>query len=158
MRLLIAAFTAACLTASQAAALSCMRPDPVDAFARANAATEVYVIVLGQFSGGPGPRPEDPSNTQPENRVYDMTFTGHTLNRDGPAEPVNRTVRVVEQCVSAWCASVPTGQQVLTFLRVDAGADPLLEVGPCYPDFFTDPTTGQIDAIKDCFEMGCTAS
>ncbi len=158
MRRFLAALAAAALSAGPAAALSCLQPDPVDAFSRANAATEVYVIVLGQFSGGPGPRPDDLSTPAPEDRTYEMTFTGHTLDRNGPAEAVNRTVRVIERCAAAWCASVPTDTPVLTFLRIDAGPAPELDVGPCYPDFFANPTDTQIQAILDCFENGCTAS
>ena len=48
---------AAALAATPALALSCLAPSVTDAFARANAAEEVYTIVLGTLSGGLPPRP-----------------------------------------------------------------------------------------------------
>ena len=91
---------AAALAATPALALSCLAPSVTDAFARANAAEEVYTIVLGTLSGGLPPRPTDHSGPLPEDRVYDMRFVGHTLNRDGPAEEVDTTITVVEQCAA----------------------------------------------------------
>ncbi len=140
--------------AGQAAALSCLRPDVERAFAEANGAVEEYVVVIGSFTGGPGPRPG--GTTGGDERTYPAVFTGHLLNRNGKAEAVDREVVVHEACAASWCSELPTGQEVLTFLRIDAGDVPVLTLGPCYPNFFTAPTAQQVDTVKQCFVSGCT--
>jgi len=153
-----AALTAVAMACSgPVSALSCIKPDPTAAFARANAATEVYVAVLGTLSGGPGPRSEKtPPGTE---RSYIAKFAGHSLNRDGPFERIDGNVIVQEVCAADhWCADVPMGTEVLTFFQVQASGPPILTVGPCYGEFFFEPTKAQVDAIKSCFVNGCTQS
>jgi hypothetical protein len=152
---LLASTVTAIAIAGQAAALSCLRPDVQNAFAEANAAPETYVVVLGEFSGGPGPRAG--GTTGGEERTYTARFSGHLMNRDGKARSIDREVTVREGCAASWCSELATGQQVLTFLQVDTGAAPLLALGPCYPDFFTSPTQAQLEVVKQCFVTGCTA-
>lgn len=145
------------LAAGPAAALSCLRPDIVNAFSDANAADEVYVIVLGRFDGGPGPRPDGTMDGEPRN--YRATFTGHTIHRGGEAEQINTLVHVLETCAGPWCAELNTADEVLTFLEVDpAGGAPSLVLGPCYGNFFPSPTEAQLDAVQECFVNGCTSS
>lgn len=154
-RTLLALSVSAAL-AQPALALSCLPPDPASAFADANAAEEVYVVVKGIFSGGPGPRPDGSLNG--EARHYGATFTGHTINRDGLAEPISRTATISETCAGPWCSEMQMDTEVLTFLRIEAGSPPHLSVGPCYSNVFFAPTAEQMQAIQQCFETGCTAS
>lgn len=145
------------LAAPPASALSCRRPDIVNAFSDANAADEVYVIVKGRFSGGPGPRPGGTTDGKP--RSYRATFSGETIHRGGPTERLNTEVIVTETCAGPWCAELNTADEVLTFLQVnESGGSPALVLDPCYGSFFVNPTESQLQAIQDCFENGCTSS
>lgn len=149
---LAAALCAAVTAATPALSLSCLMPDPVSAFAQANAAPENYVVVLGRFSGGPGPRPDGSVDGTP--RSYGARFEGHVLNRDGPTREIRRDVRVTETCAGPWCADLPVGQTVLTFLRTGGGTA-ALDLGPCYANLFTAPSPEQIEAVQACFETNC---
>ncbi len=142
--------------AAPASALSCLAADPVAAFSQANAAEEVYVVVLGTFSGGPGKRAKGFGNAK--QRSYLAHFKGHSLNRNGPFEEIDQSVIVEETCAGMWCAEVNMGQEVLTFLKVQASGSPILTVGPCYDNAFFKPTPAQIKAIQQCFASGCTES
>ncbi len=155
----IAALAALCLglAAPPVSALSCRRPDIVNAFSDANAADEVYVIARGQFSGGPGPRPGGTTDGKP--RSYRATFNGETIHRGGASERLDTEVIVTETCAGPWCAELDTRNEVLTFLQVnEAGGSPTLVLDPCYGSFFANPTEAQLQAIQDCFEYGCTSS
>ncbi|WP_172298591.1 hypothetical protein [Pseudoruegeria sp. HB172150] len=148
---------AACLAGTQAAALSCMAPDAMKAFSDASAAEEVYMIVLGTFSGGPGPRPDGTTNG--DSREYEVTFEGHTVSQGGPTEPLSQTVHVVESCIGPWCAELQTDVETLTFLRVDSPeAVPVLAIDACYSNVFPQPTEETLEVIRDCFANSCTAS
>ena len=143
--------------AGPATALSCLQPDIVAAFSDAAAADEVYVIVQGQFSDGPGPRPGGTTGGEP--RSYEAYFSGWTIFANGPEERMNAPVRIVETCTAEWCAELPMDTEVLTFLQRDPdGGKPTLLLNACQGNLFTDPTEEHIEAITTCFEKGCTAS
>lgn len=152
-----AAVAAILATALPVSALSCLPPDPVDAFSRANAAEEIYVVVIGTFTGGPGPRPD--GTTTGKERSYIAKFSGHNINRNGPFERIDRDVIVQETCAAdRWCAELQTGTEMLTFLQVQKSGPPILTVGPCYGNVFPQPTKATRDTIRSCFVNGCTQS
>ncbi len=148
-----AAWLFALLAPGPAAALSCLAPDPERAFADANAAPDAYWIVVGHFSGGPGPRPEGDSG----DRRYQVTFRGHNVNRGGRADALALPVIVEERCIGPWCPSFRTNREVLTFLRLDPAGPAVLAVDACGSNLFYDPTPAQMQAIRHCFAVGCTA-
>ena len=140
------------------AALSCLAPDPVRAFAAANDAPEFYMAVIGRFSGGPGPRPEGAMNG--ESRSYIVQFDGRPISRNGLEAAMTGPVEIVETCLAAWCPEFPVDVQVLTFMQVDAQGRPLkVEIDACYGNVFTDPTVEQLQLVQGCFASGdCTGN
>ncbi len=143
--------------AGPASGLSCLKPDIVAAFSDAAAADEVYVIVSGRFSDGPGPR--DGGTTGGEPRSYEAFFSGWTIFANGPEERINEPVRVFETCTAEWCAELPMDTEVLTFLQRDPdGGKPTLVLNACQGNLFPEPTEAMMEAITTCFAKGCTAS
>ena len=155
MMLRAIAFLSVLLIASQAHALSCKRPSAADAFGVIEVAPEPYWIVVGEISGGPGEPMKGDRNGPVKHRTYEAVFSGHNMNRNGLANPINIGITVTENCVGQWCPNLAREQKVLTFLRLEASGVPSLEINACMGNVFYDPTAAQLDEIKQCFVSGC---
>jgi len=141
----------ATLIASQAAALSCMQPDPARTFQQVAAAEERYVVFLGTFDFAAPPVQRGRLNAQPQQVT--ATFQGQGLGAGGfaPTAPVSITLQT--SCSGPWCGNFPTrGAEVLTFVeQTDAGY--VLTLDACGGLLF-DPSAAPI--VESCIRgEGC---
>lgn len=136
----------------QAQALSCMVPTVEGAFAAAQASAQAYVPVLGAFNSTLPPRPPS-SNPNPADRDYIAQFVGVALTPSGKDTPMKVPVTVYESCIASWCPSVPSGVEVLTFLRVE-GLSYAFDITACPTAEFFHPQPAQIATMRACVTNG----
>lgn len=114
------------VTATPAAALSCLRPDVIRLYEQARDSEDVYSIVYGQLNI---PTPinypdKDASGGYGEDASADTTarLTGTSLGDAGFATPFDQEVTLRVSCVLTWCAPEPsTGEDVIAALRHSDG-------------------------------------
>lgn len=149
-RFTVLILAAGVLAATEAAALSCMRPDVRRSYAQAEAAQERYSIVRGRLSFDTAQLPQpDLKNQRARTVTIPGRLSGHGLTAQGFAAPFDRAITLEVSCVGAWCGSARPGRDVLAFLRRD-GAEYALEIGPCPFFLFPAPDTAQIAAVVAC--------
>lgn len=144
------------LVASQAAALSCMRPDVARSFNFAAEADESYSVFMGTFEYEQVQRPRGGDIFNPEGYDIPARFTGQGLGADGfgAIEPVNVTISV--QCSASWCGGPPPLQtQTLAFVeRTSAGY--VLKADACNSSYFSPVLVEDLDRVESCMRgTGC---
>ncbi len=144
-RFLLAA--ALSFAASPLAALTCVPPSVEQAFYAADQAAEVYVPVVGVFSGF-RQRP-DAETINGANRRYTAGFTGRKITSRGRGAAFTVDVEITEQCLGSFCPIFVPDQKALTFLRRQGGTYSL-QINACQGNYFTDPTPGQIETLRGC--------
>ena len=143
------------LTATQAQALSCMRPDIGSSFAAAQERPEVFHIGLGQLRRiGPNV-PDGPETGDVNDRVgysFAAEFEGYFAGPE--AFDVGRTVEVTVKvaCVSAWCGADSLSEHGLYFLQSEGDGSYSFEAGVCPMFFFDDPVEHQLMAVFGLME------
>ena len=143
--------------ATQAAALSCMRPDLARTYQHADKSEEVYSVVMGEFAFDERAMPEGRmiSGGGFEDEVTEIParFTGQALGRNGFATDYDVEVMLGVQCLGQWCGGMSSGETVIAFLR--HGEETLiLDVTPCGETVFTDPNQAQIAMAISCINGG----
>jgi len=136
--------------ATQAAALSCLRPDPIDTFHRVAAAEESYYVLYGQldFDAGALPGLVDQRRVlEPE--PIPARFTGKGLTRSGFDADYSAAVDLQIRCAGPWCGSANAGVDAVIFARVDDGAV-TVEVGACGGTIFENPGQPVLDMLASC--------
>ena len=149
MKSILIAATLAVVFATQAAALSCLRPDVADTFNRAAAAEESYVVLLGSFDFVMPQQPSTDINA-PQTLRAQARFDGQFLSSAAfvPAPPL--TVGIEFTCAGPWCGSLPTdGSEVLAFV-VQSDDGYALNVGPCGGTAFVAPVAADIARVEAC--------
>ncbi|HHI69470.1 MAG TPA: hypothetical protein ENJ91_00600 [Rhodobacteraceae bacterium] len=129
------------LAATQASALSCIRPSIENSFRQYQNAKETYILALGKLTNKHNVVPaDDTPNGQGEARgeSFVATFKGWQATRGGFDRPLNVTVAVRATCLSVWCGQVSAEREMLTFLEKTAFGY-LLTDGPCGGTAFYDP-------------------
>ncbi|WP_158269979.1 hypothetical protein [Litoreibacter ponti] len=140
------------LGASQAAALSCLRPDPVAAFKTVAEADQTFFIVNGQFAFDTAGIP-DPFKGPPQEVAVDATFRGKLLTSEGFTEDVQAPVTINLDCAGPWCARMSPNTDYMAFvLRTDTGL--IFNVDPCYSFAFPNPKADAIKAVEQCAAGG----
>lgn len=142
------------LAAQQAAALSCLRPDPASAFQNAAAAEARYVVLLGQFDFDAPP--EQPFSNDAQGQETVATFRGQGLGPTAFGPTPERSVTLRTSCAGPWCGNFPTpGQDVLAFVQqTDDGY--LLTIGACGGAIFDPSTAPVVEACmrgEDCLPL-----
>lgn len=133
---------AATLVASQAGALSCLRPDPIRAFQAAAGATEEYLILKGFFSFDPSLMPPgEVANMLILPQPVAAQFQGQSLTTDGFTNPIAGPINVMPTCVDAVCGGLLPGVEVIAFARKNFNTY-IVEADVCGAWIFTpDPVT-----------------
>ncbi|MFQ6546430.1 hypothetical protein AADZ90_000625 [Aestuariibius sp. 2305UL40-4] len=149
--LMLAAF------ATQAAALSCMRPDIARTYQYAAESEDLYSVVMGEFVFDESAMP-DAVLSSARGFDKDVTeiparFTGRQLSRNGFATDYDVEVVLEVQCLGQWCGGMAEGETVIAFLR-HGGETPVLDVTPCGETVFTDPDQAQISMAISCINGG----
>jgi hypothetical protein len=143
---------AALLTASQAQALSCLRPNAATSFDQASASEFPYLVLTGTLTTPPAS-----GTTQGKPVSLVGTLTGQGLTADGFTAPFDGDVVLQVTCSGPWCGSVPTSGPILAFARID-GATPVIEIDACGGWLFPAPDQAMMDRLTTCMQNGaCSA-
>jgi len=146
MRILAIALT---LLASQAAALSCMRPDPVAAFQNALDAPERFYVLYGQIDFDEALLPQGLVNARPLPQPIAGVYRGDGLTKNGFRPTTLSDVIVQSSCAGPWCGRMAAGADHLMFAKqTDAGL--VINVGPCGGAVFAAPTQDMLDQMVQC--------
>jgi len=140
------------VTAGQAAALSCRKPDARASYARAAAAEESYIVVHGVFSFDARHLPADGQARPP--KPIAAQFAGKLLTRNGFTNPISVPVTLDVTCAGPWCGMITPQVQQLAF--VERRADGYhLAVGPCPSTVFGNPDRATLHQMVACLKGGC---
>ncbi|QQA42639.1 hypothetical protein [Pelagovum pacificum] len=147
--------TASLLAATQASALSCLRPDPATAFQRAADASEEYVVLNGTFTFDETAMPGDVTPDGPEAPPAHVpaTFSGNYLTADGFVETYEGPLTLAPVCAGPWCGSLDAPADMLAFALLQDGAM-TVEISPCYDMVFTDPSREALMKVVSCMQGG----
>lgn len=154
MRALALALT--CALASQAQALSCMAPDPIQDFQAAQSSDDRWSAVVGRLDFDENRLPSVALKDQFRKKAptdLRAQFIGESLGPDGFATPFQGNVTLRVTCIAAWCAQPQSGQRYLAYLRHEGGKR-LVLAEPCGQWLYPDPAPRLLDAVHACFAGG----
>lgn len=148
----LGAVAAAVLAATQAAALTCARPDPIQSFRDAQVAPESYVVLHGTLEFDPAAMPRGGFSPTPEPRPAPVgaTFQGFALGPEGFTRPVEDTVTLQPTCAGPWCGSIAPGTFLLFAEVTEAG--PRVEIGPCGGGAFDQVSEETLSRLTACMK------
>lgn len=153
MKNLILATTLLAVSASQASALSCIRPDVTDAFKTASASDLTYFVVHGGFQFTPPPKSD-----APETKTVEADFSGRLLTGAGFTQEVAAPITINMTCEASWCAEIEPEAEYIAFIEQQDDAL-VFRVGPCYGLAFKDPALDDVKRLENCAQGGaCEAS
>ncbi|MFQ1699375.1 hypothetical protein ACJ5NV_02155 [Loktanella agnita] len=140
--------------ATQSAALSCMRPDPVETFNRVAAAPDDYYVLYGQLTFDTDALPEAVSQIPvAEPDPIDAFFRGKGLTRQGFTSDYISPAALQVTCAGSWCGSARSGVDALYFVRAD-GAPVTMEAGACGGMIFEQPDQATLNMMVSCMQGG----
>ena len=145
------------MVTSQANALSCMRPDPIETFQRLAAAPESYFVLYGILSFDEDALPAGVSNENTRNPdPIPGRFVGKGLTVNGFTNTYMGQVYLQVGCVGPWCGSARSGVQAVYF--VPASERPVsLQAEPCGGMIFEEPSDAILSMLTSCMQGGtCT--
>ena len=93
---------AALLAASQAQALSCIRPDPFTSFDHANTSVSPYMVMTGTLTAPPA---SGMTESKPVSLMAKLT--GQGLAQDGFTAAFDGDVVLQVTCAGPWCGTLP---------------------------------------------------
>ncbi|MDA8746835.1 hypothetical protein N9M66_01345 [Litoreibacter sp.] len=152
MKQIILAATLVAVSASQASALSCIRPDVANAYQQASASDLTYVVLNGQFAFDPVPKSE-----LPEPATAEATFSGRLLTSAGFTQQVAVNVTINMNCAGNWCAEVQPGLDYIAFVEQHP-TRLIFEVSPCYDLAFKEPAIEDVKRLENCAQGGACAA
>lgn len=144
------------LFATQARALSCLRPNLAEAFNRFQASEDTYIIALGKIR----PTGTEPPLTEGKPRTMPAELTGKFMGLDGFGADTTRALTIQTHCVAHWCGGLPASpdEDHLMFLRRTA-AGLVLDMQACPDGTLTLPSKDRINLLQSCLTRGkCTES
>lgn len=150
---------AALLSASQAAALTCLPSDPLRSFREAHAAPDSYVVLHGRliFDAARMPGPGDmPPPGAAETRLdpVEARFEGQALGLSGFDRPVRATVLLEPSCLGQFCASIGPGEDWLLFARPSGTGAYQVAIDPCASWAFDGVSDTTLAKLVTCFQGG----
>jgi hypothetical protein len=145
----LAALALLVLAATQAAALSCVPPDPLREFREAQAAPETYNVLYGTLSFDPARMPQEGLSPNPQPAPVGARFEGFALGLDGFTRPVQAPVTLQPTCAGPWCGTFGPGTALL-FARVTPGAGYVVEIGPCGGGAYDQVPPAVLDRLAAC--------
>ena len=149
---------AACLSATEAAALTCVPPDPLQSFRTAHEAPETYVVLRGRLSFDQARMP-DGSEIPPgaaETRLdpIEARFEGFALALSGFTRPVSAPVLLQPLCFGQFCGSIGPGEDWLLFAQASGSGQYLVTVDPCGQWALDRASQETLDALAACIRGG----
>ena len=149
MKTLITAAVLTALTATQATALSCLKPDVADAYQTAAESELSYVVLKGKFAFTPLPETDEAKD-----RTVEAAFDGRLLTAAGFTQQVSAPVEVNLRCLSAWCASIQPDTEYIAFVENHDGEKLIFDIGPCYGLAFFEPSQEDTKRVENCAQGG----
>ena len=154
MRTLLAAAFA--MVASDAAALSCLRPDIVSSYIRADEAEESVYLLRGTLTFDEALLPEtDVLNQKQSPGAIPAQFEGFALSRDGFTIPYDREVTLQPVCFGPWCGGAASGEDAMIFAKA-VGDNLLVGAAPCGGTVFYNVTEDMVDQAVACMNGDCS--
>lgn len=155
MRVSAAVF--ATLLSGQAAALSCMPPDPRATFLSLMEVEQPYYILYGRLQFDTSLLPSFVEEGTPEPAAIAARFSGKGLTATGFDADFIRDVTLQPVCFGPWCGGAPADVATLYFAKVN-GDVVTIEADPCGGTVFPEPSDEMLDAMTACISGGpCTA-
>ncbi len=146
-RIILALF--ASLLATQASALSCLKPDVAKAFNEASSSDLTYVIVKGSFAFTAPERV-----TTPEPQTLEAQFTGRLLTDAGFTQSVTAPVTLDLICSGDWCGTLEPQTDYIAFIENDNNERLVFSVDACGSLAFKQPTQEDIKRVENCAQGG----
>ena len=142
----------ALLAATQATALTCVRPDPLRSFRDAQAAPESYVVLHGTLEFDPAGMPDggvsqDPA---PQPDPVGAAFSGLALGPGGFTRPVQDSVTLQPTCAGPWCGSIAPGTYLVFAEVTESGYR--VEIGPCGGGAFDEVSETTLARLAACMK------
>lgn len=148
MKHIILTTTLCALTATQAMALSCVKPDVANAFKGAMASDLNYVVLKGTFAFTP------PAKTQkPQAETIEAEFSGRLLTDQGFTQQVAAPLTINLTCAGEWCADMSPNTSYVTFVE-NRDSKLVLDVSPCYALTFKELPIEEIKRLENCAQGG----
>lgn len=154
-RILIAVLVT--LVASQAAALSCIRPDAVRTYTTLEADEATYYVLYGTLDFDATKQPQGVVNEERDPAPIAARFTGNGLSGTGFDRPFTRDVTVQPLCAGPWCGNAPVNVASLMFGKV-VGDDIIIEASPCGGTIFPEPSKAVRDSMTACMAGACVSA
>ncbi|SFR31652.1 hypothetical protein SAMN04488005_0130 [Yoonia tamlensis] len=143
------------LMAGQLQALSCMRPDPVAAFAQIAQAPEPYYVLYGRLSFDETALPAGFRDTfDGEPAPIPARFEGKGLTNAGFTSDFISPAQLQVECAANYCGTAQSGIDALFFVRADQTPVTMI-AGPCGGMIFPEPSQALRDQITACMQGGC---
>lgn len=148
MNIIVKSAIALTLTASQAAALSCLAPDVARGFNQIAASEKTYVVLHGSFSFAK--RPPRSEEQRPQTQSFGSKFTGKLLTGNGFTDEVaDVLVNINSNCAASWCGEITPNAEYIAFVEQD-GRSLTLQAEACPTFAFFEPTSEMISQVEDC--------
>ena len=138
----------AALAGTQAQALSCLRPDPVNSFLAANESPETYVILRGRVAEAEILIP--PVVGKDQSHPVPGWFIGQALTSTGFDQPLETPVTVQVLCAGPWCGSMLPEEDLIIFATLTDGVYEI-QAGPCDGAAFQ-PSPETEALLLSCFQ------
>lgn len=136
--------------ASQAVALSCMRPNIGRTFNHVATSKDIYLMGQGILTA----TGQIPKYKQGEPRQIPAEFTGVFYGLSGPSKKRTVSVTVDAICFASWCGAFPeTDDKMVVFLKQSLDGY-RLESNPCDGHFKVAPTSKEVQILQKCLKKG----
>lgn len=150
---------AALLSATEAAALTCVPPDPLRSFREADAAPEGYVVLHGSLAFDPALMPgagdlPPPGTAETWLDPVEARFEGHALGLAGFSRPVRASVLLEPGCLGQFCAHIGPGDDWLLFARPSGTGVYHVAIDPCGSWAFDRASRATLNALTSCLQGG----
>lgn len=155
MRSVMIGAAALAATGSDALALSCMRPDPVGAYADVREAEERFRVVYGTFTVNPTLRAQ-PIDGDERGSAQMMHLSGLSLGRKGLDAPYEEDVLLRMLCTADWCGGPPGPQAVLAFVELHPDG-PRVTTNACGGGYYH-VTADELKSVVACHRGGRCAT
>ena len=141
----------AALSAGPALSLSCVPPDPVATFVKAEQSEDAYAVLYGRFDFDASLMPDfDDRPTEEDISPVPATFSGMALDTDGFTIPYTTDLWIEPTCAGIWCGSMAPADNVLAFVRDRGDGTYALDLGPCPFWVHFDPSQEVLDKMTAC--------
>lgn len=145
---------ASCLAATQATALTCVPPDPLQSFRAAQAAPQSYVVLSGRLDFDPARMPDGsevpPGAAQTALAPVEARFEGFALGLAGFTKPVRASLLLRPTCLGQFCGSIAPGGTWLLFAQPGGSGRYSVEIDPCGQWAFDRFTQATLEALSAC--------